>query len=238
MNPVIATITLRAMLGRARSLLLMLLPLTLILLAVGMRLFNFDEPDVTAMVLRTYALGVVLPLVTLIVGTGVLGAEIDDGTVIYLLAKPVPRSVITLTKLIVAIGLSALFAAVPTLIAGLVLTGFAGGLAVGMGAGALAASAAYCAIFVVLSVSLRHAVAVGLIYILVWESLIATAVDGAAVLSVQAWALTIGDAIATGPQLPSHLGVTVAVVLVAAVLSAGFAVTTRRLGSMALTSGD
>lgn len=238
MNPVIATITLRAMLGRARSLLLLLLPLTLILLAVGMRLFNFDEPDVTAMVLRTYALGVVLPLVTLIVGTGVLGAEIDDGTVIYLLAKPVPRSVITLTKLIVAIGLSALFAAVPTLIAGLVLTGFAGGLAVGMGAGALAASAAYCAIFVVLSVSLRHAVAVGLIYILVWESLIATAVDGAAVLSVQAWALTIGDAIATGPQLPSHLGVTVAVVLVAAVLSAGFAVTTRRLGSMTLTSGD
>lgn len=238
MNPVIATITLRAMLGRARSLLLLLLPLTLILLAVGMRLFNFDEPDVTAMVLRTYALGVVLPLVTLIVGTGVLGAEIDDGTVIYLLAKPVPRSVITLTKLIVAIGLSALFAAVPTLIAGLVLTGFAGGLAVGMGAGALAASAAYCAIFVVLSVSLRHAVAVGLIYILVWESLIATAVDGAAVLSVQAWALTIGDAIATGPQLPSHLGVAVAVVLVTAVLSAGFAVTTRRLGSMTLTSGD
>lgn len=238
MNPVIATITLRAMLGRARSLLLLLLPLTLILLAVGMRLFNFDEPDVTAMVLRTYALGVVLPLVTLIVGTGVLGAEIDDGTVIYLLAKPVPRSVITLTKLVVAIGLSALFAAVPILIAGLVLTGFAGGLAVGMGAGALAASAAYCAIFVVLSVSLRHAVAVGLIYILVWESLIATAVDGAAVLSVQAWALTIGDAIATGPQLPSHLGVTVAVVLVTAVLSAGFAVTTRRLGSMTLTSGD
>lgn len=238
MNPVIATITLRAMLGRARSLLLLLLPLTLILLAAGMRLFNFDEPDVTAMVLRTYALGVVLPLVTLIVGTGVLGAEIDDGTVIYLLAKPVPRSVITLTKLVVAIGLSALFAAVPTLIAGLVLTGFAGGLAVGMGAGALAASAAYCAIFVVLSVSLRHAVAVGLVYILVWESLIATAVDGAAVLSVQAWALTIGDAIATGPQLPSHLGVTVAVVLVAAVLGAGFAVTTRRLGSMTLTSGD
>lgn len=238
MNPLVATITLRAMLGRARSLLLLLLPLTLILLAVGMRLFNFDEPDVTAMVLRTYALGVVLPLVTLIVGTGVLGAEIDDGTVLYLLAKPVPRSVITLTKLVVAIGLSALFAAVPTLIAGLVLMGFAGGLAVGMGAGALAASAAYCAIFVALSVSLRHALAVGLIYILVWESLIATAVDGAAVLSVQAWALTIGDAIATGPQLPSHVGVTAAVVLVAAVLSAGFAVTNRRLGSMTLTSGD
>ena len=42
-----------------------------------------------------------MPLVAVIFGTGALGSELDDGTVVYLLAKPVPRDIL-LVKLVVA----------------------------------------------------------------------------------------------------------------------------------------
>ena len=35
---------------------------------------------------------VILPLTALIIGTSVLGAEIDDGSIVHLLATPVRRS--------------------------------------------------------------------------------------------------------------------------------------------------
>ncbi len=48
-------------------------------------------------------LAVVLPVIALIVGTGVLGSEIDDGTLAHILAKPLPRREIVISKLVVAV---------------------------------------------------------------------------------------------------------------------------------------
>ena len=45
-----------------------------------------------------------VPLIALIAGTGALGPEIDDGSIVYLLAKPLPRREIVFTKLAVAVG--------------------------------------------------------------------------------------------------------------------------------------
>ena len=44
-------------------------------------------------------LAVVLPVISLIVGTGVLGSEVDDGTIVHILTKPLPRRDIILAKL-------------------------------------------------------------------------------------------------------------------------------------------
>ena len=65
-------------------------------------------------------IGVVLPLIALIVGTGVLGSEIDDGTVAHILAKPIPRSEIILSKLVVAVVVTAVTVAVPMFVVGLI----------------------------------------------------------------------------------------------------------------------
>ena len=43
-----------------------------------------------------------LPLVALLAASAVLGPEIDDGSIVYLLAKPVPRHVVVLSKYVVA----------------------------------------------------------------------------------------------------------------------------------------
>lgn len=107
----------------------------------------------------------------------------------------------------------------------------------GAAVGALAASIGYCAIFLALSVMLRHALAVGLVYVLVWEGLIATFVDGARVLSVQAWARSIGDA-AAAPQLESYVGVATAVVLLVVVTLAGGVLADQRLRSLSITATD
>ncbi|NED54877.1 ABC transporter permease subunit, partial [Micromonospora aurantiaca] len=72
---------------------------------------------------QQFGLATLLPLLALIAGTGVIGPEIDDGQIMYVLTKPIPREVIVLTKLVVAIILTTAFATVPTLLAGLILTG-------------------------------------------------------------------------------------------------------------------
>ena len=99
-----------------------------------------------------------LPLTALIIGTGVLGAEIDDGSAIHLLATPVRRGSIVLTKLVVAAVATMLFAAVPELIAGLLAPG-SGKLAFALFVGALAGSVIYSAVFVLASVLTTRAIA-------------------------------------------------------------------------------
>jgi len=192
-NGVVAGITLRGMLGRRRALLLVLLPATLLVLAVTITAFGRADEPVTAALLHQYGLATLLPLITLVVTTGVLGTEIDDGSIVFLLSKPIPRPVIVQTKLAVAIGLTTVFAAVPVLVGGLIMVGGADGLAVGFGIGALAGVVAYSAIFLLINVVTRHAVVAGLLYALVWESLIGGFVPGARELSVQQWALSLAN---------------------------------------------
>jgi ABC-2 type transport system permease protein len=194
-NGTVALLTLRGMLGRRRVLLLLALPATLLLLAVVLRTAGFGGEGAAGLLLQRYGLGTLLPLVALIAGTGVLGPEIEDGTIVFLLSKPLSRSVIVHSKLAVAAATTVLFAAVPVLIAGLVMTGTDGGVTVGFAAGALAGSLAYAAIFVLVNVLTRHAVVAGVLYALVWESLVGGFVPGARELSVQQWALSVASAV-------------------------------------------
>ena len=74
-------------------------------------------------VLGTFGFSVLIPLTALIIGTSVLGAEIDDGSIIHLLATPVRRSSVIVTKFAVATVLTMGFAAIPELVAGLISGG-------------------------------------------------------------------------------------------------------------------
>src|SRR5690606_26254683 len=102
MNAVVMQLTARALLGRRRSLLLVLLPVLLLGLAALVRAVS-GAPQDTAALVQNFGLGVLLPLLCLLIGTGVVGPEIDDGSIVYLLAKPLPRRTIVLSKLVVAL---------------------------------------------------------------------------------------------------------------------------------------
>jgi ABC-2 type transport system permease protein len=215
MNATVARLTGRSLLGRRRALLLLALPAVLLVLSVVIRALAGRDADITVGVLGGFALSTLIPLLGLIAGTGAIGPEIDDGSIVYLLSKPLSRHTIVLTKEAVAVAVITVFGAVPVLIAGLILSGTSDNLAVGYALGALVAGLGYGALFLLLAVLTRHAVVVGLLYALIWESLIGSFVPGAQTLSIQQWALAFTEKV-VGHRAES-LNVTSAVSLAAAI---------------------
>jgi len=184
--------------------------------------------------LGVFGFTVVVPLTALIIGTSVLGAEIDDSSVISLLATPIRRSTVVLTKFVAAATITMIFAAVGEYLSGAIATGPGSKLAIGLLAGAVAASVVYNALFVMLSVVTTRAIAVGLLYLLVWEGLLGSLVGGVRLLSVDQYALGIANSVAHETQLDAHLtlGTAVGMGLVVTVLALAFAAVRLRSFSL------
>jgi ABC-2 type transport system permease protein len=199
MNPVVASLTSRSLLGRKRTLVLLLLPFALLALCTLARVLAGLDADIERELrgrlapdlLAAFGIAVLMPLLSLIAGTGSIGPEIDEGSIVYLLAKPLNRYSIVVTKLAVAIAVVIAFGVVPIAIAGVVLVGGVDAVTIGFAAGALAAGVAYSAVFLLLAVVTRNAVVIGLIYALIWESLVGGLVPGAQTLSIQQWSLAV-----------------------------------------------
>jgi ABC-2 type transport system permease protein len=232
-NPTVAGITLRATLGRRRAFLFAIPAVVLIVLTLVLRASHPAGAPWPDHVLGDFGFSVLLPLTALIIGTGVLGAEIDDGSAIHLLATPVRRSAVIVTKFAVAAALTALFAAVPELIAGLIAP-HDGKLAVALFVGALVGSVIYSAVFVMASVLTGRAIAFGLLYVLIWEGLLANLVGGARILSVAHYSLGIANAIDHDPNLGAGLTLTTSVVLGAIVTIGALVIAARRLAAFAI----
>ena len=111
MNWTVFKLTLQELAGKRRLALVVLLAALPSLVSVAYRLGNQhnDPPNWTAnTLLDGVIITILLPLVALIFGTSSLGSEIEDGTVLHLLAKPVSRREIILAKLAPAWLLTAL----------------------------------------------------------------------------------------------------------------------------------
>ena len=259
-NPTVAWITTRATLGRRRALLFAIPAVVLIVVTVALKASRPPSRPWPSHVLGTFGFSVLLPLTALIIGSSVLGAEIDDGSAIHLLATPVRRSSVIITKFLVATGLTIVFAAVPELIAALISGGGQtesvvrftpngpvttvpaavinnADFAIGLFVGALVCAVIYNAIFVMVSAATTRAIAVGLLYLVVWEGLLANLVPGVKLLSVSQYSLSVADSIAHYPALHAHLTLGTAVALAVIVTAAALAIGTRRLSRFSIT-GD
>ncbi|MEU6425716.1 ABC transporter permease subunit [Microbispora sp. NPDC046973] len=238
MNTVVADITYRAMLGRKRIWLLVLLPVALVALAALLRLINGQDEHTAVILMKSFAIGTMLPLLGLIAGTGVIAPEIEDGTIIHLLAKPISRPVIAVTKFVVAASLVAVLAAVSTYIAAYLLAGSESGVATGFTLGALFGGVAYAAVFLLLGVLTRHAVAVGVIYALVWEGVVGGYVPGARKFSIQQWAQSLADQVSSSPFFSTEVTLGFAVPAMVIVTIGALVWTGQRLRSLSLTGDD
>ncbi len=210
-NPTIARITARALLGRRRFLLLLPLPALLVGLAVLADSLGARPADWVQPVIVGLGLGVVLPVVALVVGTGVLGSEIDDGTLAHILAKPLARREIIFSKLLVAVAVTTVTVGAPLYAVGL-LAGtnrFAIGLVVGATLGAVA----YSALFLALSLLTRRPVLLGLLYVLIWEGLLTNLLTGTRVLSIQQYILTVADRVSSSDLLTANVSLAVSLAM-------------------------
>ncbi len=228
----VAYITARGLLGRRRVLLLLPLPLLLVGLAVICRAYDVSPDQWGQAVVVGLGLAVMLPVISLIVGTGVLGSEVDDGTIVHILTKPLARRDIILAKLLVAAGVSAVTSAIPLFVTGVLADSVRFGLALVVGA--VAGALAYSALFLLLSLVTRRPVLLGLAYILVWEGLLGRFVSGTRVLSIEQYVISITDKIAPTGMLDGKVSVPVAIVMSVIFAVGGTLYAINRLGSFSV----
>jgi ABC-2 type transport system permease protein len=241
MHRVVAAITLRQLLGRRRIVLLLALGGVLVLIGLIYRLsdpFSFEVAGWTATLLDRFGIAVVLPLVALIFGTGAIGAEIEDGTIVHLLAKPIARLGIVLSKLAVAGGLTVVLAVAPIAVAGLLAVGESGAerLVLAFSLAAAAGAVVYAALFLALSLVSRRALVLGLLYLLIWEGLVAGLFVGTRTFSVRQHVLAWADAIsgAEASVIEAALDPLTACLVAAGIVLGSIAVATRSLGGFEL----
>jgi len=240
MNATISRLALQSLFGQKRWWVLIALPLLQIGLAVLVGVLSGGETGgAFEPVLVVFGLGLVLPLVALLVTTGVLGPEIDDGSIVYLLSKPISRYVVALSKLLVAVVVTVVLGAGSLVVAGLILEPSEPGQALAVGIGAAVAGTAYCAAFVMLSAISRHGMVVGLIYVLVFEGLLASWLAGLRYLSVSAFGRRIAGSLDSALEpIAGNLPLGYAWIASLVVLAAGCYVAGRRLSRFQLRGDE
>lgn len=230
MNATIARLALQSLFGQKRWWALLSLPLLLIGLALLVRLLTRGDVGGAFEVIVVGVGITAATLVALLATTGVLGPEIDDGSIIYLLAKPISRYSVVFSKLLVAVGVTVVLGAGSLLVAGLILEPTELHQVLAVAAGMAVAGTAYCSIFMVFSAINRHAMVTGLIYVLVFEGLLASWLSGLRYLSVSAWGRRIAEGIDGSLSLAAgNLPLAYAWLGSAVVIVAGCFVAGRRL---------
>ncbi|WP_110240697.1 ABC transporter permease subunit [Nocardioides gilvus] len=194
MNTTIARLALAALLGRKRFILLLLFPVALIGLSVLVRVLTSDA-EVALGILFGLGLLVILPLLALVSATAVMGPEVDDGSLVYLLAKPVSRHSVAFSKYVVALAAVLLLGPLPMLVTGFAIGSGDQDLVLAGSVSATLGAIAYTSLFLALSTVWKHAVVVGLLFVLLWEGTLAAIFSGVAWLSIGQWAARIGATI-------------------------------------------
>lgn len=195
MTAALISITLRALLNRRRTLMLAALGVLIVAVAAVFRINGPGEADsllFTQRLLADFGIGVLLPLVAVIVGTSAIGSELEDGTIVYLLARPVPRWRVLLVKLLIAWLVTCLLVTPAIFIAGLVGHGDVQ-LALGYAVASVLGGLEYTAVFVALSLVTSRALVVGIAYVVVWEGFVAALFAGTRGISIRQHALAIAE---------------------------------------------
>jgi len=199
--------------------------------------YLFNSGDVTANaflagIFNQFLAPTIVPLATLILATGTLGNELSDRTIVYLIIKPVSTWRVVIEKFIgtfVVTGIAfiigvfltwALVAMGPEMPKSTALPALLIASLIGV--------AAYGAVFLFISLVIPRALLVGVIYILLWESLLARFIPGIRVLSIRHFIQSIfvhllndpSVTLAQATQLIPAVIVLVVVVVVSLVLAA------------------
>jgi len=236
-NPAIAGLTFRQTLAKRRWMIVLLLAALPVVLAVVIRAYSADAEDAATgihEILMSLSLTIIVPVIALVLASSGFGAEVDDGTVVYLLTKPISRAEIVATKVLVTSLVCVAFAALSTFVAGQAgMHGLAnaGRHVLGFTVGAALGSLLYSVIFLALGLITRRGMLIGLVYIVIWEGVLSSLFPGTRSLSVKQYMFAVTDAIAN-TDTATHLTTLVhstAYQMSAIVAVAAFALCVHRL---------
>ena len=173
----------------------------------------------------------ILPLVMLLFATSAFGNELSDRTLGYLMLKPLPRWRIAAPKLIASLLVGGVPVAISGLLAVAIIENGDTRGAVATGIGLMVGASAYAAIFTWAGLALRHALIFGLVYIFIWEAVLAAYLDGIRFLSIRQFTLSLISGL-DGERLDTldlSLGASSGVIGAAIVIIAFSVLTVRKL---------
>jgi len=227
---VLYPVLVRALGTRGRLLAMGGLGLVAVALAIVVRVDNpVNRPAVAYNLVDSYGLSVLVPIVSLVFASAALGDPAEDGTLVYLWLRPVPRWQLAVAATGAALTITVPLAVVP-IVVGAAISGVGGRLVVGAAAGALLAAAGYTAVFCGLGLRLRRALAWGLAYLLIWEQAVARVAKGASRLSISVTSRTVSARLAGHDPLPRNaMSMAVAVAVPVVVTVVALVLTSRSL---------
>ena len=231
--------TLRGLLDRRRTWVMVIL--AALPVGVALLLKIADARVGAAGILDALMVRTVMPLVAMVFGTAALGSELEDGTAVYLMVKPIARWRIALAKIAVGAGLSVALVVPSTVATGLLIGGLKAAAitaTLGYGVGVALGACAYAAAFVALSAFTSRALIIGLVYTLVWEGVLAGLLEGTRSLSVAQATIGIANGFAPRSTLPAPLGTITSATILAVVLGGSFLLASWRLARFEVRGGD
>ncbi len=245
MNTTIFTLTLRQISSQKRIRLAAIAAiLAPIVIALIYRAGDVGNPvDWTAnTLLASLMITLVVPLACLLVGESAMGTEVEDGTAVYILSKPVPRIEVVMAKAAAAILLTAVVL-LPVMIVAPVLSldGADGeGIVLGFFVAAALGICAYTMLFVLLSIATSRPLIIGIGYVFIWEGLLGNLFTGTRYLSIRQYCLGVADGIATAPEryFEAELGGAVSLILILGVIALATLLATRSLSRFELRGED
>jgi ABC-2 type transport system permease protein len=150
--------------------------------------FDDNPSQAAADAVSGYGLGVLVPLAALWFGTSALGDLVEDKLLVYLWLKPVPRWQLPAAAILATASLVVPLTALPLMVSALLAAGDVAWPAL---LAASLAALAYSGLFAAAGLWFRRAVWLGLVFILIWENVVAYSAEGSAQYTVLGWASTI-----------------------------------------------
>ena len=182
-----------------------------------------------------FGLIIIVPIVSLVFASAVLGEIREDGTLVYLWLRPMDRGPIVAGAAAAAVTAALPLTVIPTVVGGWLAADRAAGssdLLVGALAAAALGTAAYTSLFVLVGLLLKKPIMWGIGYVLLWEGLAVGLGDFAARLSLRGYTRSVLSRVAAVDLGIDAYSTTTALVVLAAVSLAGLMLATLRLNRM------
>ena len=223
-------LTLRSILDGRKPLALLVLALVPVVAAIVFAAAGEIDPRIFwARLLQRLVIPTVTAFVAVVLGASAIGDEREDGTILYLVATPLSRLSLVLTKVLAAWTASMALLAPAVVVAGVIALGdrMSAGRILWPLLGVALSALCYCAVTSWLSMVSRRPVVIGALYILLWEGSIATFAASADRFSIAAYGRAIAVEGVIDVNAPDASAATAIVVLGIVTAVAAWAATRR-----------
>lgn len=217
--------------GRVLALLALSAVLVLVSLAVGLAEDVEDPLEVGVALIDLMGFTLVVPIVALVFAAAALGDTREDATLVYLWLRPMGRFPIALGAWLASVTVSVPLTLLPLAVSAVLLDAGSDLVAATVLA-ALVGVVTYAAVFLFLGVLVRNSVIWGVVYILLWEGLVAQFGAATARMAVRGYTRSILASMTDVDLDLGTLSMTMGILVPAVIVVSALALTSWRLNEM------